>query len=134
MTRRVTRTESVNSRKAFGLTRVNQYTLLKKVGTGAFGEVFMAIEPSKRSDLPDKTYAVKIINRNKLPGRGLNEALKNEINSLSGLHHPNIVHLKEVIDDPDAPNLYLVMQFLTGQSMQDRINTLEKSETKDSTK
>ena len=109
MTRRLTRTESVNSRKAFGLTKVNQYTLLKKVGTGAFGEVFMAIEPSKRSDYLDKTYAVKMINRNKLPGRGLNEVLKNEIKAMSGLHHPNIVHLKEVIDDPAASNIYLVM-------------------------
>ena len=50
-----------------------------------------------------------MINRNKLPGRGLNEALKNEINAHRGLHHPNIVHLKEVIDDPKAPHLYLVM-------------------------
>jgi serine/threonine protein kinase len=82
---------------------------LKQVGTGAFGDVFMAIEPSINSDLLDKTYAVKVINRDKLPSRGLNTALSNEINALTGLHHPNIVHLKEVIDDPEAPLLYLVM-------------------------
>ena len=77
----------------------------------------LAIEPSAKADSLDKTYAVKIINRNKLPERGMNSALSNEINALTGLHHPNIVHLKEVIDDPEAPNLYLVMQFLPGKSM-----------------
>jgi serine/threonine protein kinase len=69
----------------------------------------LAIEPSAKADSLDKTYAVKIINRNKLPERGMNSALSNEINALTGLHHPNIVHLKEVIDDPEAPVLYLVM-------------------------
>ena len=68
MARKVTRTESVKSHKAFGLQRVNQYTLLKKVGMGAFGEVHMAIEPAKNPEDDDPTYAVKIINKSKIPG------------------------------------------------------------------
>ena len=33
------------------------------------------------------------------------------------LHHPNIVELHEVINDEASPNLFLVMQYLEGASL-----------------
>ena len=35
--------------------------------------------------------------------------LVNELESLKLLHHPNIVHLREVIDDHNDQEIYLVM-------------------------
>jgi serine/threonine protein kinase len=38
----------------------------------------------------------------------------NELEALKLLHHPNIVHLREVIDDHDEQDLYMIMQYLPG--------------------
>ena len=40
--------------------------------------------------------------------------------------HTNIVKLHEIIDDPKSDNLYLVMDYLSGGTLADK---LEKSET-----
>jgi len=130
MCRAVTRTESVSSSRAFGITKVNQYTLLKKVGLGAFGDVFMGIEPAKKSHENDKTFAIKIVKKSKIPGfdSGHNSVFLNELNALKGLYHPHIVQLKEVINDPESPLLYLVMQFLPGMSFQDKLDSVGENE------
>jgi len=44
--------------------------------------------------------------------------LLNELKALKQLHHPNIVQLKEVIDDVDNKELYLVMEHLPGKTLQ----------------
>jgi len=85
---------------------------------GAFGDVHMAIEPAKNPEDNDETYAVKIIKKSKIPGVAQGDlSLMNELNALQGLYHPHIVQLREVINDPEAPVLYLIMQFLPGKSL-----------------
>ena len=71
----------------------------------------MAIEPAKKLYENDKTFAIKIVKKSKIPGfdSGHNSVFLNELNALKGLYHPHIVQLKEVINDPEAPLLYLVM-------------------------
>ena len=67
MTRKITETNSVNSSKCLGLQRVNQYTLIKEIGKGAYGgvflSVFLAIEASTDPLKDDKQYAVKVIKK-----------------------------------------------------------------------
>jgi len=43
--------------------------------------------------------------------------LINEIKVLKELRHPNIVQLKEVIDDEQSKYLYMVMEYLPGQNV-----------------
>ena len=64
---------------------------------GTFGEVFLVIEPSTEADDLDKQFAMKVIRRKNLSK--FSEVFNNELEVLRGLHHPNIVHLVEVIDD-----------------------------------
>jgi calcium/calmodulin-dependent protein kinase kinase 2 len=49
-----------------------------------------------------------------------NAHLLNELEVLgkTKIHHPNIVQLREVIEDNNDRSLYLVMQYLKGQSLQ----------------
>ncbi len=42
------------------------------------------------------------------------EKIKREIAILKKCRHPNIVLLKEVIDDPRSDKIYLVLEYLTG--------------------
>lgn len=43
-----------------------------------------------------------------------------EIAILKKLHHPNIVNLVEVIDDPSTDSLLLVMEYVEGGTLQPR--------------
>ena len=67
---------------------------------GVFGEVYLVVEPSKEADHLDKQFAMKVIRRKNLSKCSNQlEVFNNELEVLRGLHHPNIVHLVEVIDD-----------------------------------
>ena len=104
MSRTLTRTDSCTSVKTpLGIRKVNQYLLIKSVGEGAYGEVFMAVNPSNE----EKEFAIKMIKKSRIPK--LPTTMLNEVEVLRLLHHPNIVHLAEVIDDTNDKNLYLVM-------------------------
>jgi serine/threonine protein kinase len=48
------------------------------------------------------------------------EELVKEIAILKKLHHPNIVNLVEVIDDPSTDSLLLVMEYVEGGTLQPR--------------
>lgn len=59
-------------------------------------------------------YAMKVIHRpqhtwNREPA---NMLIKQEINLMKKLHHPNIVKLVEVIDDPNVKKIYLIQEYL----------------------
>jgi serine/threonine protein kinase len=42
-----------------------------------------------------------------------------ELEALKKLDHPNIIVLHEIIDDPNEPNIYLVMDLLPGGNIED---------------
>jgi serine/threonine protein kinase len=58
---------------------------------------------------------MKIIKRGKL------SAEMAELEALKRLMHPNIIKLYEIIDDPAMPHLYLIMDIITGGTVEDKI-------------
>jgi [calcium/calmodulin-dependent protein kinase] kinase len=91
--------------------QVNQYILLKQIGTGGFAVVFSA----KNIDTSE-SCAVKVFNKRLLAKKFfarsstvLNE-LKNEIETLSTIKHPHIIDVYEVIEGPDSNKVYLVLE------------------------
>ncbi|CAG9332265.1 CAMKK1_2 [Blepharisma stoltei] len=101
-----------------GNTMVNQYSIIKNLGEGAFGKVKLC---KKGAEL----YAVKIYNkallrkkrdyyRNEDGGMTVTNALQDvakEIALMKKLNHVNVVSLYEVIDDEDRDKLYMIMDF-----------------------
>jgi len=93
---------------------VNQYQVLKKIGSGSYGKVKLCHNTHDNRD-----YALKIINkeilRRKRTERGcaLDDVMR-EISIMSRLQHPNIVRLYEVIDNPNDDKMYLVLEHLPG--------------------
>lgn len=70
---------------------------------------------------------MKVIKRERLgvrrkTSRKESQTLINELHVLKKLHHPNIVQIKEIIDDGKNDSLYLVMQHLPGQNLQEKID------------
>jgi serine/threonine protein kinase len=69
-----------------------RFTLLKKLGDGAYGKVMLAFD-----EFSSKNVALKIINKESLVKSAHINRLRREINVLRLLDHPNIVKLYEVL-------------------------------------
>ena len=96
-----------------GQKKVNQYAIGKELGRGSFGRVKMGIDTKTGMN-----YAIKTANKQKLKkkllarDKSVYSQLEGEIAVMKKLNHQNIVKLYEVIDDPNAEKLYLVMEYV----------------------
>ncbi|KAA6374007.1 MAG: putative Serine Threonine protein kinase [Streblomastix strix] len=98
--------------------QVNQYELLQRLGSGAYGYVMLCRDVQN----PTQFYAMKVMNKTQLAkkkgggaaSQSVLEDIKREIVIMKKLNHQNIVKLYEVIDDSAQDNLYLVMEYLPG--------------------
>ena len=89
------------------------YSVGKVLGVGAFGEVRLCM--SKAGKIK---RAVKLIKKDQMsPEDKLN--LKNEMNILKKLDHPNILKLYEIFEDPTT--FYLVTEYCKGGELFDEI-------------
>ncbi|KAF8281246.1 putative Calcium/calmodulin-dependent protein kinase kinase, partial [Trypanosoma cruzi] len=98
-----------------GTKQINHYQIVKEIGRGACGKVQLAY------DMENNTLvAIKVVKRadtNFRIGGQTNaqkqfSAFQREIAVMKKLRHKNIVSLYEVIDDPNAKKLYLVMMYV----------------------
>ena len=127
---------------SLGFRQLNQYELLDlpPLGRGSYGKVVGV------RDVGDgAVYAMKVLSKSRMQkkrrmgrrrratdgmstgeeGEGAGEggdseeweAVKREVAIMKKLSHPNVVRLVEVIDDPTADSLYLVMEQCTGGTM-----------------
>jgi hypothetical protein len=97
-----------------GRKTINQYTQIRLIGKGTFGKVKLFHDSAK-----DEFVAIKIVDiRDRKKNGRINsyekDPIRNEINLLKFLDHPNIVELKEVIEDCNADNIYLVFGYVDG--------------------
>ncbi|CCW60445.1 unnamed protein product [Phytomonas sp. EM1] len=98
-----------------GLRFINQYQILEGIGHGTSAKVKLAYDT-----VHTRLVALKEVLRADLKRRlggptqaQLNyESFMREVSVMKRLRHRNIVHLYEVIDDPNAEELYLVMQYV----------------------
>jgi len=89
------------------------YSVGKVLGVGAFGEVRLCM--SKAGKIK---RAVKLIKKDQMsPEDKLN--LKNEMNILKKLDHPNILKLYEIFEDQKT--FYLVTEYCKGGELFDEI-------------
>lgn len=93
------------------------YRIGDKLGQGAFSVVKEGTH--KQSG---KSYAIKIVNKYKLNIED-KAALKEEIRVLHEIHHPHVVDLFDVFDDPTDDYTYLVTEKISGGSLYERIET-----------
>ncbi|PNW77250.1 hypothetical protein CHLRE_10g428650v5 [Chlamydomonas reinhardtii] len=118
--------------KVKGCMFVNQYLVVRFLGRGACGKVFLCLNTY---DL--RLYAMKAVRKVDLessqpPQQGAKkrnpmEDLKREIMIMKKMKHTNIVTLSEVIDDPAGSKLLLVMEYMEGGPVLTR-EALEKRE------
>ncbi|PRW33969.1 calcium calmodulin dependent kinase kinase 1 [Chlorella sorokiniana] len=110
--------------KLSGVTFVNQYMVVKYLGRGSSGRVFLCMNIDDR-----RLYAVKIVKKDQAAShkaarsgaahqrcsrRDPLEDLRCEIAVMRRALHPNIVALREVVDDSTTNKMLLVMDYLEG--------------------
>lgn len=87
---------------------ISDFKLVKKIGEGAFGSVYMAQEKSTENIYAIKYIKVAMANRSNLKG------LTEEIRILSSIDHPNIVSYKSAFWDKPKTHICLAMEFMGG--------------------
>lgn len=103
----------MNTVSSHAWIRNKEFKLGKKLGAGAFGEVFQALSPA------GQLYAVKKLNMRNKP-----EEIKNlmqEIQLMSSLSHKNIVAYIGSYVDPEDSNVYIVQEWVPGGSIESLI-------------
>lgn len=97
-----------------GQKTINSYQILQTIGQGVHGKVKLGMDLNT-----GEKVAIKIVERYSRPRLGRPETAKaqenkvrREIAILKKCTHPNVVRLIEVIDDPTANKVYLVLEWL----------------------
>ena len=96
--------------------QIEDLTLLKCLGKGSFGEVFLSTKKGKK-----ELFATKKIDRVKADQPSIKKYFENEIKILNSLQHPNIVKLEDLKMTKDY--YYIVMEYINGGSLTDCLKT-----------
>jgi len=97
---------TLNRRKVENHKRkIEDYQLVRIIGTGTFGKVYLSI-------LNGKSFALKMLSKRKIIELKQIDHIKNEKNILAGIQHPFVVNLVEAFQDDI--NIYLVFDFVQG--------------------
>src|SRR5262249_47989462 len=95
-------------------TRLGPYEIQSLVGAGGMGEVYRS-----RDTRLDRTVAVKILNPVLAADAQFRDRFDREARAISQLDHPHICALHDVGEH--AGTAYLVMQYLEGETLADRL-------------
>lgn len=91
--------------------RIDNYELLKELGSGGMGEVFLA----RHHKFRNRYFAIKIVRQTSMAKKPL-QRFEQEIQVAGQLQHPNIVYSFDAGATNGAP--YLVMEYVQGIDLQ----------------
>lgn len=94
---------------------VGPYHLLEELGRGGMGVVYKGVDPRLKRDVAVKVLPVGMVDNEAAKQRFLQEA-----RSASALDHGNICTIYDIGETPEN-ELYLVMAFYLGETLEDRI-------------
>eukprot|EP00760_Papus_ankaliazontas_P021795 PhM_4_TR18737/c7_g3_i1/m.65854 len=112
--------ELIRSRDDFGHKNLNEYAVIADLGHGSYAKVKLAIDTTV-----DRPVAIKILRRGTKPKDA--DVIQQEITVMQRLHHPNIVALHAVIDDPNSEKVYMVLEYVPGGTLTDLVAERKES-------
>lgn len=92
------------------------YEVRSRIGEGGMGIVYKAFQASL-----DRYVAIKVLAPHYANDRQARIRFLREAKSAASINHPNVVTVHAVSDHPHLP--YLVMQYVKGHSLRDRMET-----------
>jgi len=105
---------------------LGRYRIVRKIGEGGMGEVFLAEDPKLTRQIAVKVLSADFASDSDRMGRFVYEAI-----SASSLNHPNIITIYEIDDEHQPP--FIAMEYVDGETLGRRIkrSPLEVHETLD---
>lgn len=98
-----------DERPASRPTAIGRYQLIRILGEGGMGAVYLATDPAI-----DRLVALKLMRTN-LTAESLRERFTREARAVGRLHHPNIVTVFEFGEHGSEP--FIAMEFVEGQTL-----------------
>jgi WD40 repeat protein/predicted Ser/Thr protein kinase len=89
---------------------IGRYRVIKMLGTGGFGTVFLAHDPEL-----DRLVAIKMPHARHTQNLNARERFRREARSAAHLHHPGIVEIYSVEQDGDLP--FIVYEYVAGTTL-----------------
>ena len=83
---------------------LDKYEYIKYLGNGTFGVVRLY-----QDKLTKEKVAIKIINKEKIINKQIENIIKRELNILQNIHHINIIDTKQILNDSE--NIYIIMEY-----------------------
>lgn len=109
----------ISEEKRLGSKLLGRYEILSYIQKGGMGTVFLG----RHLEL-EKTVAIKIFHRHLTEEKELVARFINEARGIAKLQHRNIVNVFDIgSDDEGIP--FFVMEYLTGESLRDRLSRIE---------
>ncbi|KRY50894.1 Twitchin [Trichinella britovi] len=97
------------------------YDILEEIGTGAFGVVHRCVEKSTGN-----VFAAKFVNTSSPAEK---EMVRKEIEIMSELRHPNLIHLHDAFDNDNS--IVMIYEFLSGGELFEKVSDEENRMTED---
>lgn len=91
------------------------YELLRRIGRGGMGDVFLA----RHRSFQQRRYAIKLI-RKRNTSQHARARFQHEIQAMGDLVHPNLVFASDA--HVDGKSMYLVMEYVPGSDLQQRLD------------
>jgi serine/threonine protein kinase/tetratricopeptide (TPR) repeat protein len=93
---------------------IAHYRIIKKLGSGGMGEVYLALDTKL-----DRKVAIKIIRTDALANEQLKKRLVREAQAAAKLDHPNICAIYDV--NEAGSFTFIVMQYIDGETLAERM-------------
>ena len=89
---------------------LGRYKIIKKIGSGGMGEVYLCEDPKLNRQIALKTLPADVAADSSRMHRFIAEA-----KSASALNHPNIITIYEINDDHETP--FIAMEYVRGETL-----------------
>jgi serine/threonine protein kinase len=106
-------------------TKLGRYTLIERIGSGGMATVFRAEDSNLK-----RMVAVKVLHEHLTFEGNLRERFEQEAHIIASFNHPNIVQVYDfdVIERDDSQLYYMVMPLISGQSLNDLLESYRAKE------
>ncbi|KMZ04457.1 mucin-5AC isoform X4 [Drosophila simulans] len=92
-----------------------RFDIIKKLGQGTYGKVQLGINKETGQEV-----AIKTIKKCKIEAEADLVRIRREVQIMSSVHHPNIIHIYEVFENREK--MVLVMEFAAGGELYDYLS------------
>ncbi|WP_218009895.1 serine/threonine-protein kinase [Actinomadura kijaniata] len=102
-----------------------RFELRDRLGSGGMGTVWRAFDLALQREVALKEVRLAEVDMARLDpevARMMRERVMREARALARIDHPNVVTIHHIVDSPDTPHPWLVMELVRGRSLQERLS------------